>query len=60
VVHVLRSILAETDLIIAGDGYPILADLTRDSLSPVPWPGPDTAGVMPTCLGRSDRRPEPT
>lgn len=28
VVHVLRSILAETDLIMAVDGYPTLADLT--------------------------------
>ena len=32
VVHVLRSILAEADLIMAVDGYPTLADLTRDSL----------------------------
>jgi lactate 2-monooxygenase len=32
VVHVLRSILAETDLIMAVDGYPALADLTPDSL----------------------------
>ena len=32
VVHVLRSILAEADLIMAVDGYPALADLTRDSL----------------------------
>jgi lactate 2-monooxygenase len=31
-VHVLRSILAETDLIMAADGYPSIADLTRDSL----------------------------
>jgi lactate 2-monooxygenase len=32
VVHVLRSILAETDLIMAANGYPSIADLTRDSL----------------------------
>jgi FMN-dependent dehydrogenase len=32
VVHVLRSILAEADLIMAVDGYPTRADLTRDSL----------------------------
>jgi lactate 2-monooxygenase len=31
-VHVLRSILAEADLIMAVDGYPALADLTPDSL----------------------------
>jgi lactate 2-monooxygenase len=35
VVHVLRAILAETDLIMAVDGYPTLADLTRDSLHQV-------------------------
>jgi hypothetical protein len=32
VVHVLRAILAEADLIMAVDGYPTLADLTRASL----------------------------
>ncbi|PRC44150.1 lactate 2-monooxygenase, partial [Mycobacterium sp. ITM-2017-0098] len=32
VVHVLRSLLAETDLIMAVDGYPALADLTPDTL----------------------------
>ena len=32
VVHVLRSILAEADLIMAVDGYPTLADLTRETL----------------------------
>jgi lactate 2-monooxygenase len=32
VVHVLRSILAEADLIMAVDGYPTLADLTPDAL----------------------------
>jgi lactate 2-monooxygenase len=31
-VHVLRSLLAEADLIMAIDGYPTLADLTPDSL----------------------------
>ncbi|MFM9035862.1 MAG: alpha-hydroxy-acid oxidizing protein [Mycobacterium sp.] len=32
IVHVLRSILAETDLIMAIDGYPALADLTPEAL----------------------------
>jgi lactate 2-monooxygenase len=32
IVHVLRSILAETDLIMAVDGYPTRADLTPDTL----------------------------
>ena len=32
VVHVLRSILAEADLIMAVDGYPTLAGLTPGSL----------------------------
>ena len=32
IVHVLRSILAEADLIMAIDGYPNLKDLTRDAL----------------------------
>src|ERR1700751_2412812 len=32
IVHVLRSLLAETDLIMAVDGYPPRADLTRDTL----------------------------
>jgi lactate 2-monooxygenase len=32
VVHVLRSLLAETDLIMAVDGYPTLKDLTPDTL----------------------------
>ncbi len=35
VVHVLRSILAEADLIMAVDGYPALADLTPEALRPV-------------------------
>jgi FMN-dependent dehydrogenase len=35
VMHVLRAILAEADLIMAVDGYPTLADLTRDSLRQV-------------------------
>ena len=34
IVHVLRSILAEADLIMAVDGYPALADLTRETLRP--------------------------
>ncbi|NEC06379.1 alpha-hydroxy-acid oxidizing protein [Streptomyces sp. SID7909] len=33
-VHVLRALLAETDLIMAVDGYPTLADLTPQSLVP--------------------------
>src|SRR5215831_1198555 len=32
IVHVLRSILAEADLIMAVDGYPTLADLTPETL----------------------------
>jgi isopentenyl diphosphate isomerase/L-lactate dehydrogenase-like FMN-dependent dehydrogenase len=32
IVHVLRSLLAEADLIMAVDGYPTLADLTADAL----------------------------
>ena len=32
IVHVLRSILAEADLIMAVDGYPTLADLTPEAL----------------------------
>ncbi|MDQ8706225.1 lactate 2-monooxygenase [Streptomyces sp. LHD-70] len=32
VVHVLRSLLAEADLIMAVDGYPTVADLTRQAL----------------------------
>jgi len=32
IVHVLRAILAEADLIMAVDGYPTLADLTPDTL----------------------------
>jgi lactate 2-monooxygenase len=31
-VHVLRSVLAEADLIMAVDGYPTLADLTKDAV----------------------------
>jgi lactate 2-monooxygenase len=31
-VHVLRAILAEADLMMAVDGYPTLADLTPDTL----------------------------
>ncbi len=32
IVHVLRSLLAETDLLMAVDGYPSIAELTRDAL----------------------------
>ncbi len=32
IVHVLRALLAEADLIMAVDGYPTLADLTSDAL----------------------------
>jgi len=39
IVHVLRSILAEADLIMAVDGYPSLAGLTPDSLRRVSLPG---------------------
>jgi lactate 2-monooxygenase len=37
VVHVLRSMLAEADLIMAVDGYPSRKDLTRAALRPVPY-----------------------
>ena len=32
IVHVLRTILAEADLLMAVDGYPTLADLSRDAI----------------------------
>jgi lactate 2-monooxygenase len=32
IVHVLRSLLAEADLVMAVDGYPTLTDLSRDAL----------------------------
>ncbi|MBF6328093.1 lactate 2-monooxygenase [Nocardia transvalensis] len=35
IVHVLRCLLAEADLIMAVNGYPTLADLTPDALRPV-------------------------
>src|SRR5579884_3685423 len=35
IVHVLRALLAEADLIMAVDGYPVLSDLTPDALRPV-------------------------
>lgn len=35
IVHVLRSLLAEADLIMAVDGYPTLKDLTPEALRPV-------------------------
>ncbi|MCQ4213247.1 alpha-hydroxy-acid oxidizing protein [Streptomyces longispororuber] len=35
-VHVLRSLLAEADLVMAVDGYPALADLTPEALVTVP------------------------
>jgi len=35
IVHVLRALLAETDLIMAVDGYPTLADLVPEALLPV-------------------------
>ncbi|MET9494744.1 alpha-hydroxy-acid oxidizing protein [Streptomyces sp. NPDC006552] len=34
-VHVLRTLLAEADLLMAVDGYPTLADLTPEALAPV-------------------------
>ena len=37
IVHVLRSLLAEADLIMAVDGYPSLKDLTPDALRPVEY-----------------------
>jgi lactate 2-monooxygenase len=35
VVHVLRSILAEADLMMAVDGCPAIADLTPEALRPL-------------------------
>ncbi|WP_040809407.1 lactate 2-monooxygenase [Nocardia concava] len=35
IVHVLRTLLAEADLIMAVDGYPTLKDLTAEALRPV-------------------------
>jgi lactate 2-monooxygenase len=32
IVHVLRSLLAEADLLMAVDGYPTIADLTPEAL----------------------------
>jgi isopentenyl diphosphate isomerase/L-lactate dehydrogenase-like FMN-dependent dehydrogenase len=32
IVHVLRTILAEADLLMAVGGYPTLADLSRDAI----------------------------
>ncbi len=37
--HVLRTLLAEADLVMAVDGYPALADLTPDALRRVPARG---------------------
>jgi lactate 2-monooxygenase len=37
IVHVLRSLLAEADLIMAVDGYPSLKDLTPDALRRVEY-----------------------
>ena len=34
--HVLRCLLAEADLTMAIDGYPTIADLTREAMRPVP------------------------
>ena len=36
IVHVLRCLLAEADLLMAIDGYPTLADLTPEALVPCP------------------------
>ncbi len=48
IVNVLRSILAEADLIMAVDGYPTLADLTRESLAaPAPATPPSTSRPAP-------------
>ncbi|WP_373294123.1 alpha-hydroxy-acid oxidizing protein [Lentzea pudingi] len=47
IVHVLRSILAEADLIMAVDGYLTLADLTRDSLHALAAAVTTGRGVLP-------------
>jgi lactate 2-monooxygenase len=41
IVHVLRSLLAEADLLMAVDGYPTIADLTPDALMVSPAPAAD-------------------
>ncbi|WP_297775510.1 alpha-hydroxy-acid oxidizing protein [Mycobacterium sp.] len=41
IVHVLRSLLAEADLIMAVDGYPSLKELTPEALRPVGHVGAD-------------------
>jgi isopentenyl diphosphate isomerase/L-lactate dehydrogenase-like FMN-dependent dehydrogenase len=38
IVHVLRSLLAEADLLMAVDGYPTIADLRREALTISPSP----------------------
>lgn len=40
IMHVLRSLLAEADLIMAVDGYPSLKDLTPDALRRVEYAVP--------------------
>jgi isopentenyl diphosphate isomerase/L-lactate dehydrogenase-like FMN-dependent dehydrogenase len=45
--HVLRTLLAEADLIMAVDGYPSLSDLTADALRPVTASGRVTD--LPAC-----------
>jgi lactate 2-monooxygenase len=39
IAHVLRCLLAEADLLMAVDGYPTIASLTRDALRSLPGPG---------------------
>jgi lactate 2-monooxygenase len=51
VVHVLRMLLAELDLIMAVDGYPALADLNRESLRSVDYSAPQ---MFPAAAQLSD------
>ena len=43
IVHVLRTFLAEADLLMAVDGYPSLASLDRSALRRTVWSGPHAA-----------------
>ena len=67
IVHVLRSLLAEADLLMAIDGYPTIADLSPDALQARVWtmrsrrrPGIrlTTSRGLPVRIPRN-RRPSP-